>query len=338
MNGSSASFARRVLFVAAVALLAFVAWRLLGLFVLVFGAVVGAVILRSVASLLERRVGVPNRYSVLAAVLLLLALLAGAGALIGQPLSEQIELLGERLPQAWNKFVGWLGQHRFGVALLRLWGQAQGGNVPWARIASVAGLTLETLASGLLMFVTAVYLAADPRTYQTGLLRLLPPAVRGRADGALRESGDGLRRWLKGQAVSMLFIGASTTVGLALLGAPLPLALGLISGLLAFVPFVGAIVGGLLAVLVAFIDSPRTALYVAILALAIQQAEEYVVLPIVQRWAVRLPPVLGLVATVMFGALFGVPGVLLATPLMVVAMILVRRLYVEDALEGRRPA
>jgi predicted PurR-regulated permease PerM len=110
--------------------------------------------------------------------------------------------------------------------------------------------------------------------------------------------------------------------------------LGVIAGVFAFIPFFGPIASGVLAVALAFIEGPQTALYVGVLCLVIQQIEGNILMPFVQRWAVSLPPVLGLVAVVVFGLLFGVMGVILATPLMVVVMILVQRLYVQEVLES----
>jgi predicted PurR-regulated permease PerM len=143
-----------------------------------------------------------------------------------------------------------------------------------------------------------------------------------------------LGRWLLGQGVSMLFVGATTAIGLAVLGVPLALTVGLIAGVLAFVPFFGPIASGALAVLLAFTQGPTQALYVGALSVAIQQVEGNLLMPWVQRWAVELPPVLGITAAVIFGLLFGLPGIVLATPMMVVVMVLVQRLYVEELLEA----
>ena len=114
---------------------------------------------------------------------------------------------------------------------------------------------------------------------------------------------------------------------------PLAFSVGVLSGLLAFIPFFGAIAGGLLAVLLGFMQGPNTALYVLGLALVIQQIEGNVLMPLVERWAVGLPPVLGIAATVMFGVLFGLLGVLLAAPAMIVLMVVVQRLFIKGVLE-----
>jgi len=182
------------------------------------------------------------------------------------------------------------------------------------------------------MLAVGVYLAADPALCRRGLVRLVPPALRDRIDSALGAAGYALGRWLLGQAISMLFVGSATALGLALLGVPLAGTVGVIAGALAFVPFFGPIAAGALAVLLAFIEGPTQALYVTGLAVLIQQLEGYLLMPFVQRWAVALPPVLGILAAVVFGLLFGLPGVIMATPMMVVAMVLGQRIYMEGVL------
>jgi len=122
-------------------------------------------------------------------------------------------------------------------------------------------------------------------------------------------------------------------LGLAVLGMPLAAAVGFISGLLEFVPFFGAIASALLGTLLAFAQGPTQALYVGIFFFVIQQLEGNLVVPLVQRWAAHLPPVLSLLAVVIFGSLFGVEGIVLGTPLMVVLIVLVKKLYVDRQVE-----
>lgn len=204
----------------------------------------------------------------------------------------------------------------------------------WAiQVAGAAGSTFGALGGAALVLVMGLYLAVAPRVYRDGLVRLMPLSVRTRVGEALDDCGNALSRWLLGQSISMLFVGATTALGLWLLDVPLALSVGVLSGLMAFIPFFGAIAGGLLAVLLGFMQGPETALYVLSLALVIQQIEGNVLMPLVERWAVGMPPVLGIAATVMFGVLFGLPGVLLAAPAMIVLMVVVQRLYIKGVLE-----
>jgi predicted PurR-regulated permease PerM len=130
----------------------------------------------------------------------------------------------------------------------------------------------------------------------------------------------------------MLCVGVITAAGLMLLGIPLALALGILAGLLNFIPYLGPILSGAPAVLIAFSQSPADALYTLAFFVFLQSLEGYVLTPMLQRRAVSIPPALGILAIVGLGSLFGAYGVLFATPLLLVVMVLVRMLYVEDVL------
>lgn len=313
-------------------------WLLADLLTLLFGSMVLAIALKGLARLLERRLKVPRRWSVLCGVLTVLLVLAGVGWFIGDALSEQLTELRRQLPQAWNQARSWLGQYALGSQLLELLNGMREANLSADKIFSAASLTLGALGSVLLLVILSIYFAADPDLYRQGVVRLVPLRHRRRVDAALLASGEGVSRWLVGQGLSMIFLGSATMIGLMLLQAPLALALGLITGLLCFVPFFGAIAAGLISVVLAFSSGPDMALYVALLFLGIQQVEEYLLTPFIQRWAVSLPPALTLVSAVMFGVLLGPLGVVFATPLMVVTLILVRKLYVEHLLEHAEPS
>jgi predicted PurR-regulated permease PerM len=194
------------------------------------------------------------------------------------------------------------------------------------------------VANAVLMIVLGLCLAASPGMYYRGTLQLVPKDARPSVDVALSATGQGLERWLFGQMISMAAIGTLTAIGLTPLGMPLALSLGLIAGLLAFVPFFGPIASGLLAIVLAFTQGPQQALYVALLCVAIQQIEGFVLMPLIPKWTVSLPPALGLLSVVVFGLLFGLSGAIFATPLMVVLMIVVQKLYIDDAGTERRPA
>jgi predicted PurR-regulated permease PerM len=323
------------LLVAFALLLALMAWQLLDLIMLAFGAVIVATVLRALAAALERHARVPAKVSVVAALLLVVFMFAGVAWFVGDPLAEQFEILRQRLPAALDAVMQWLNSHRIGVAALQYIEQARANDASrWAiRVAGAAGSTFGALGGAALMLVMGLYLAVAPCVYRDGLVRLMPLSVRARVGEALDACGNALSRWLLGQSISMLFVGATTALGLWLLDVPLALSVGVLSGLLAFIPFFGAIAGGLLAVLLGFMQGPETALYVLILAVVIQQVEGNVLMPLVERWAVGLPPVLGIAATVMFGVLFGLLGVLLAAPAMIVLMVVVQRLYVKGVLE-----
>ena len=336
-RASSSSFAQRVLLVATTVVLALLLARLADVLVLVFGSIVLACAMSAAARLLQRGLHCSRKLAVPLALAAVAALLALAGWLVGDSIGRQMEELRQRVPQALASARQVMENDPLGRQFVDLLRDLP-GQVDAVRLASMMNATLGALGSLLLMLVVAVYLALSPGTYVDGLVRLVPPSHRAAARSALDAAGHALTRWLLGQGISMLFLGGATTLGLLALGAPLPLALGLITGLLAFVPLIGALVAGALSVLAAFTAGPSMALYVLLLFVVLQQAEEYLLLPFVQRWAVALPPALTLLAAVVFGVLFGPLGLVFATPLMVVCVVMTKRLYVRGVLEQPQPA
>jgi predicted PurR-regulated permease PerM len=311
-------------------------WHLREPVMLFFGAVLVAATLRALADPLSRFTRLPLRAATALALAVLVLVAVCCVWLVGDPLSQQLQTLRVDLPRAWEAMRGWLERTPLGQRLLDLVGGVQEAGVPWAGIAGAATRVLHGLGATLLILLTGIYLAFDVGLYRDGFLRLVPRERRALVGKALDAAGQALSRWVRGQAVAMLTIGVLVALGLSLLGMPMALALGLISGLLEFVPFVGPIASGLLSVLVAFAQGPTEALYVAALFLALQQVENHLLVPLIQRWAVALPPALALGGVVVFGTLFGPFGVMFGTPLVVVTIVLVQKLYVEP-LESRDP-
>lgn len=315
-------------------------WRLRESMLLFFGAVLVAATLKALATPLAERTRLSLNAALWVVIVVFAALLAGVVALLGDPLTAQLQALREQLPKAWQMLRDWLRHVPMGAQVLGALqglGNVKQANLPWTSIASIASGLVEAASGIVLVVLTGLYLAFDTGLYRNGLVRLFPMRYRDPVADALDKSGRALTRWLLGQGIAMVAVGVSVAIALELLGMQLALAVGLIAGVLEFVPFFGPIASGLLAVLAAFSQGPVMALQVAVLFLVIQQIEGNVLIPLIQRWAVRLPPALGLASVVVFGALFGPLGVVFGTPLMVAVVALVKRLYIERTLEGKAP-
>ncbi|HEX8232409.1 MAG TPA: AI-2E family transporter [Caulobacteraceae bacterium] len=331
--GLDAAFVKRALFVLALIAVAFLLYRLIDVFLLVFGAVVVAVLLRAIADPLRRRTHIPNVPAVLIALLTVAAALALAGWLFGRQLDVQIANLTETLPRAWARVQEQLRATPVGSRLLddaqQASGQAAKALAAAPRIAAgVAG----ALTNLLLVIVAGIMLAIQPRAYRDGLLMLFPRGLRPRLKEALDASGVALHRWLLGTLVSMTVIGVLTGIGLAVVGVPSPLALGLFAGLAQFVPIVGPIVSAIPGLVIAASGGPQMLLWTFLVYFGVQQIESNLVTPFVQRRMVSIPLAVSLFSVVAFGMLLGALGVLLATPLAVTAFVLIKVLYVRDVL------
>ena len=299
-----------------------------------FGSLVFAVAIRTLAWPVYHYTRLPERWAVGLVVVLLVALIVGLSWLFGRQIAQQLQGLQERLPRAIEEVRAWMEARPAGQFILtRLSGAAEGNGSSLAGLQKFVAIGATTIGHAVIMFFGGVFMAANPKMYLDGFVRLFPVSYRPKLHSALLESGNTLRHWLLGQLVSMTCVGVLTGVGLGIAGAPLSLVLGIIAGLLNFIPILGPTIAFGPGVLVALTDSPRTAAYAAIVYLIVQQLEGHAITPLAQRWAVKLPPAFGLLAVLSFALLFGFFGVLFGIPLAVVSMGLVRKLYIENALE-----
>ncbi|WP_109807971.1 AI-2E family transporter [Sphingosinithalassobacter portus] len=307
--------------------------QLSGVLLLIFASVLIAVLIRA-AAIPFRKLKIHETLSVLLGLVSIIALLWFFGWMFGTQLGDEFRSLTARLPDAVRSAEQWVSQQ------------------PWGKDLELSSLTsalpnLQSLAGGafsfafgamgaltnlVLVLIAAIYLALQPGVYVRGIEHLFPKAQGEQVTRALSASGTALQRYLLGQLFTMTFVGTLVAVGLTIVGVPSAAALGLIVGLANFVPMIGPLVGAVPGVLLAFGHGPETALAAAIVYLVAQQLEGNVLTPIVQRWAVSIPPALLLFALAGLGALFGFVGVVVAAPLAVVLYTLVTMLWTRDTL------
>ena len=183
------------------------------------------------------------------------------------------------------------------------------------------------------IFFLGIFLAAAPREYVDGMLRLLPAPARNKGRAVMEATGLNLKKWFKGTVYSVLITFALTAIGLLIIGVDLWLILAIIAGLLTFIPNFGPIIAIIPAVMVGFLQGPQIALWIFILYFFVQLVESNIITPAIQKKMLDTPAALLLFFQMIMGALSGGWGVVLATPILVVLMTLVRELYT-----GKTPA
>lgn len=326
------TFIRRVLIGLALVTLFYLIWYLRSLLLMLFGAVVVATVFRALSDRIAKATGWRDSIALALSVTLILGSILGLAALFGQQIGQQLDILRETLPAAWRSFEGRIGDIGLGDQLRQFVESARQSSGSFSSLSNAVMSVGNAIAEMLVVLFGGIFLAAQPRFYRSGAVKLVPPSQRKVIAEAMDESETALRLWLRGQLIAMVAVGTATGLALWMLGMQSALVLGLLAGVLEFVPFIGPLVAAVPAVLLALAVSPDLALWVALVYFAVQQFEGYLLTPLVQQYAVELPSVVLLFSLVGLGMLFGTLGVLLAAPLTVVIYVLIKRLYVIEAL------
>jgi predicted PurR-regulated permease PerM len=307
------------------------------------------------------RFRIPRYVGAAGIVLLFYALLIGVGATLAPTIRTQMTELRTRLPQAVDRIEDWVREREDGMLGMFL-PTADPAPPPAAALADSVqqpagqatdqaaslrqrigfGLeqatgylfpflssTVAVLAGIVLITFLAIYIGADPDTYHAGLMHLFPHRARRRAGEVLSAMATVLRRWLVTQLIAMVVIGVITTIVLLLLDVEAAFALGMIAGLLEFIPTIGPILSAVPAIAMGFIDSPEKALWVAVAYVGIQFIENNLLIPHLMQ-EVDLPPALTIMSQALMAIVFGFLGLMVAVPLVAGLLVPIKMLYVED--------
>ena len=192
--------------------------------------------------------------------------------------------------------------------------------------------TIEVFAGLLLITFVAIYFSVDPELYRRGLLHLVPHPSRQRADQVITAIGVTLRRWLATQLIAMVIIGSLVSLSLALLGIEATLSLGIIAGVMEFIPTIGPLLAALPAIAMGFLVSPQKALAVAIVFTLVQLIEGHLLIPMLMKRGMNLPPLITILGQAVMAVVFGFLGLLVAVPLVATVLTAVKMLYVNDVM------
>jgi predicted PurR-regulated permease PerM len=345
------------------------------IFVAYIGMLLGLAVSAGAARL--RRFGIGQGLGAAMIVAGSVALLIGFGAWTGPTVRTQYRELKQRLPEAFVKLDTWIGQRQDKGGLVGTLLSNQSDSIPiapltrqqqdnieanepigadslvhlkalkqriLARTTGATGYifpvihsTIEVAAGIVIIFFLAIYIGADPKLYRNGIISLMPHRSRVRGDQVLEAIGLALRRWLVTQLIAMVVMGVVATAVLTALNVRAALPLGILSGLLQFVPMAGPLISAIPAVAMGFVDSPEKAAAVMVAFYVIHFLETHLLIPLLMKEGVNLPPVLTVLTQAAMALAFGVVGLFVAVPLLVLGMILVKMLYVEDVVGDPTP-
>lgn len=302
-------------------------WQLAQALLLIFAGVVVAAGLRSAEALLRKVLKIPHGLRLAIIVVLLLGLILGFLAFAGVTLAAQ----AQQLTSTVDIQLARLAEMARGLGLNIEPGHSPLGRIQslldghFDKVAAFVGSALGGLGALLFAIIFGIYIAADPRLYERGLEWLTPVAARGELHATLAEMAHVLRRWVAGRLLTMGIEGGFIFIGLSLVGVPLAGLLGLVSGVLAFIPNLGAMISGALIVAVGFSAGPTEGLWAVGIYAAVQLLEGNVLTPLIEKRAIDLAPAVVLAAQLLFGLLFGILGVALADPIVALAKVALER-------------
>lgn len=336
---SIGAFTGRLIVIVIIAAATVAFWRLTNILALLFGSILISIGLQAAARAVARRTGVRELFAVIGVFIVVLLAFGGTFWVFGSTSVSQINVVIQMAPAGYQLVIDRLNEYSYGRQLLE---QARGANVlgatGWATsaVTAMVGPITSGLAYAVITLFVAIYLAVQPERYRHLCLRLVPHQFRQRTEHLFNVTADILLRWLIGQLVVMAVIGILSGLGLWALGIDAAFALGLMGGLLCFIPYVGAIMAAVPATLVALTQGPTYAFSVVLMYMAIHFVEGDVITPLVQAEATSLPPVIAILSTVACGILFGPSGIFLAAPLTLALLTVIEVLYVQQGL-GEAP-
>jgi predicted PurR-regulated permease PerM len=313
------------------AALAFLLWVVREGLLLIFGAIVIAVLLHVLADLISRWTRLSHGPSLAIATAFVIAIIGITFWRFGAQLSGQFTGLMHNVESGAHSLRELLKQ--YGFSSLGSQVTERGTSLITSSISDAFKVGLRVIEAAIVIAITAIYLAAQPALYRRGLARLFRPRQRAHALDAIDLIGRTLKLWLLGQLVLMVLVGVLSFVALWFIGLPNPIALALIAGIFEIVPYLGPFISAIPALLVALTMGLAPAIWTAAAYVAIHLFEGYITAPLVERHFVTIPPALILAGIVVCDLLFGVIGIILAAPITVVVYMAVKMIYVEDPLE-----
>ncbi|WP_419759906.1 AI-2E family transporter [Acidisoma sp.] len=335
VTGSGTSTRSAIVWIGGLAVAGLVIWLLHDELLLVFLAVLLAVSLRGASDVVAKHSPLSPRWAMAMIMILVLVATIGFWMWVGPELVRQGQDLVNALTNEVGQLASRYGQTQWGQTLIQ---KIKGSESVAARSLAAPAMTVASSAIGAIaglfvLIVTMIYFAGNPGLYLKGLVTLLPKERRARTHDVFDKVGHVLRWWFVGQLIDMAVVGVLTVVGLALIGMPMPLALGMLAAILTFVPYFGAILAAIPALAIALGQGLHMTILTAVVFAICHVVEGYVVSPLVQDRMVRLPPALLILSMTFIGSLFGPMGVIMATPMAAAGLVLVSEFYVVDVLK-----
>jgi predicted PurR-regulated permease PerM len=287
-----------------------------------------AVYFHGLGDLIQRKTGITRRFAMLFSTVGTLVIIVLSVWFIGTKIQFQVAELSKSLPETIRITKAKLSSTPLGRKVL----DYTSGQQP-EKILNTATAFFNTgfgvIGDLYIIVFLGLFFTASPTLYKDGILLLVPQPRKAQGIQIIDRISRSLRGWLRGMLVSMILITVLITIGLMIIGIPLTMVLGLITGILEIVPNFGPLIAMIPGVLLAITFSTNTAIVVALLYIICQTIVANIATPLLQKRIIHLPPALTLMSQLLMGVLSGVLGIILAVPLLAILMILIDELYIK---------
>jgi len=300
-----------------------------GVFLLVLAGILIAIFFRGLSDFVQRKSKCKEGVSIAISIIGTMAIISGLLWLIGAKVQTQIAELMETLPKTIDNARQRLNDSSIGDEVLDKLSSNNSLETVQGFVGQFFQSTFGIFGDIYVVLFLGIFLTISPQIYTKGAVLLIPVKGQEKAQQILEKLGKQLRNWLKGKLFSMFVVFVLTALGLVIIGMPLWLVLALLAGLISFIPNFGPLIALIPAVLVALMQSPQMAALVAGLYILIQLIETNFITTLVEKKLLNIPPALLIIAQLLMGALTGGWGLVLATPITVIAIALVEELYIK---------
>jgi predicted PurR-regulated permease PerM len=298
-------------------------------FLLILAGILIALFFHGLAQLLERKMKLSPKLSLLVSVILTFVLISAMFWFMGARIQEQVTELTKTLPSTISNAKAKLETTSIGKRILEKTSSQETSDKVYSFGGNFFNSTFGAFGDLYVVLFLGIFFTFSPKTYVNGFLSLVPSAGKPRAKLTIERIGFTLTKWLKGQMFAMLIVFTLTAIVLTILGMPMAIALALIAGLLNFIPNFGPLLAMIPAVLIALTQGANKAILVAVLYILIQILESNIITPSIQKKLINIPPALTILAQLFMGILTGGWGLVLATPLVAILMVVVQETYVK---------
>lgn len=305
-----------------------------GVLMLILAGALIAIFFRGLAGLVEKKTGWSDTVCLIISTIGTLLIIAALSWLIGAKVTAQVAELSDTLPATIEKTKQQLQTSSLGKKIVEKINSPESMQKAKAIAQSFFRSSFGVLGDLYVVLFLGIFFTVSPKLYIDGIVKLIPTGGRAKGRAIVNIIGENLRKWLKGKLLAMLVVFALTAIGLAIMGIPLWLTLAIIAGLLNFIPNFGPLIAMIPAVLIAFMQGPNTALLVAGLYMFVQVLESNFITPNIQKKLIQIPPALIIIAQLMMGVFTGGWGLVLATPLVAIIMVIVQQTYLKKGKEA----